>query len=285
MYQFSLTMTLARIVFSVATLVVGASSTTFGMNNSDVIRMKEADLSEQTILMAISKEPADYDTDADALIELKKAGVPEVVIQHMVAGQRGSKPSSSSNPTPSESARPPAPNRPNFLDQDFPSIAPPLVEIAAGQEFFTRSTIHTEGGEYVGTNYARGGIVPINTPVKVDAIRANSISLHRIDTGDKFEIKNVEKYTMKPTTALGRLLLAAEPTPLDRLPPDLAASIKHGEMRKGMTKEQVLMARGYPPSHETPSTDSDRWVFWSSRFVKHTIVFSNGRLIEGRGIN
>lgn len=284
-------MNIARIGLSVATLVVGASSTLLGMNNSDVIRMKQADLSEQTILMAISKEPADYDTDADALIELKKAGVPEVVIQQMVASQRSGKRSSdsessstASNPAPGAEPAP-AETRPNFLDQDFPSIAPPLVEIAAGQEYFTRSTIHVEDGEYVGTNYARGGIVPINTPVRVDAIRGNSISVHRVDTGDKIEIKNVEKYTMKPTTALGRLLLAAEQTPLDRLPPDLASSIKNGEMRKGMTKEQVLMARGYPPSHETPSIDGDRWVYWSSRFVKHTIVFANGRLVEGRGIN
>ncbi|MEO7600034.1 MAG: hypothetical protein ABIV50_13940 [Opitutus sp.] len=172
--------------------------------------------------------------------------------------------------------------RPRLL---FDCAATPLVGITAGKEYFTRSTIHVEDGEYVGTNYARGGVVPISTAVKVDSIRANSISLHRVDTGDKIELKNVEKYAMNVAKALGRLLLASEQTPLDRLPPDLATSIKKGEMPKGMTKEQVLMARGYPPAHETPSTESDSWVFWRSRFVKPTMVFSNGRRIEGRGIN
>ncbi|MEO7600033.1 MAG: hypothetical protein ABIV50_13935 [Opitutus sp.] len=89
-------MTIAGVAFSVATLVFGVSSTDSGMTNSDVIRMKEADLSEQTILMAISKVPSDFATDADALIALKKAGFPEVVIQQMVALPRGSRRSSES---------------------------------------------------------------------------------------------------------------------------------------------------------------------------------------------
>jgi hypothetical protein len=168
---------------------------------------------------------------------------------------------------------------------DFPTISPPFINPVAGQEYFLRSSMHFDDGDYAGTNYARGILVPINTPVKIDAIKSETISLHRIDTGDKLTIKNVEKYTKKTTTELARLIFADQQTPLDRFPADMAASIKNGEMRLGMTKEQVLMARGYPPAHETPSVESDRWVFWSSRFVKQTIVFTNGRLSEGRGIN
>jgi hypothetical protein len=51
-----------------------------------------------------------------------------------------------------------------------------------------------------------------------------------------------------------------------------------------MTKEQVLMARGYPPAHETPSLDLDTWKYWSSRFVTQTIAFERGILAAGRGI-
>ena len=61
-----------------------------------------------------------------------------------------------------------------------------------------------------------------------------------------------------------------------------AHAIESGEVLKGMTKEQVLLARGYPPAHQTPSTDEDRWKFWSSRFVTEEIFFSNGRVVAGR---
>jgi hypothetical protein len=264
-------------------LTTSLVSSLLGMNNADVIKMTKADFSEQTILLSIGKEPADYDTSSDALIELKKAGVSEAVIQKIVSIQHGDdeRSDSASGGETSSSA---APARTSFASQEFPSIAPPVIDVSAGQEYFLRSTLKVDGGEYSATNYARGVIVPINTPVKIDAIRGDSISLHRIDTGDKFDVKNVEKYTRKTMTELARLLFSDEETKLERLPSELAASIRNGEMRKGMTKEQVLMARGYPPAHETPSTELDRWVYWSSRFVKQTIVFYNGRLAEGRGI-
>jgi hypothetical protein len=250
------------------------------MNNADVIKMHKAELSERTILMAIGNEPADYDTSPDGLIDLKKAGLSETVIQKIVAAARGE----TAPAEPSESPAPVAPAGPSFASQDFPSIAPPMISPAAGKEYFLRSTLYFEDGEYVGTNYARGTLVPINTPVKIDVIKGDSITAHRIDTGEKLEIKNVDKYTKKSITELASLIFAAEQTPLDRLPDELASAIRSGVMRKGMTKEQVLMTRGYPPAHETPSVDIDRWVYWSSRFVKLTVVFTNGRLSEGRGI-
>ena len=277
------TMNILRTI-SLAALAAALVSPLLGMNNADVIKMKQADFSESTILMAIGKEPANYDTSPDALIEMKKAGVSEVVIQKIVSVQGGGSRSSSASEESSHTSSASSSNS-NWADQDFPSIAPPLINPVAGQEYFLRSSMHFDGGEYVGTNYARGVLVPINTPVKIDTIKADSISLHRIDTGDKLTIKNVEKYTLKTMTELARLLFSDVQTPLERLPDDLAGEIRRGEMRKGMTKEQVLMTRGYPPAHETPSTDGDRWVYWSSRFVKQTILFSNGRLSEGRGIN
>lgn len=269
--------------FLLAALAVGVLAPLQAMNNADVIRMKEADFSEGTILMAIGREPANYDTSPDALIELKKAGVTEAVIQKIVATQPPA--AGDTTPPPPEPKPVEPPPGPRYADQNFPSIAPALINPVAGQEYFLRSTLHFEDGEHLATNYARGIVVPINTPVKIDMIKANSISLHRVDTGDKMEIKNVEKYTRKTVGELARLYFSDAPTPLDRLPADLADWIRRGEMRKGMTKEQVLLARGYPPGHETSSVESDRWVYWSSRFVHQTIVFSNGRLVEGRGID
>lgn len=263
---------------SLAVLALGLVSSVQAMTNADIIKMQRAELSEQTILLAMEKEPADYDTRPDALIELKQAGVTEKVIQKLLAiEQRGEK---SSDEQPRAVA-----DGPGFADQEYPSIAPPLITPAAGREYFLRSSLYFEDAEHPATNYARGTRVPINTPVRIDAIRGNSISLQRIDTGDKLEIQNVEKYTRKTMLEVARLIFAEEQTPLEELPDDLAAEIRAGNMRKGMTKEQVLMTRGYPPAHETPSLESDRWVYWSSRFVRHTLVFSNGRLVEGRGIN
>jgi hypothetical protein len=126
--------------------------------------------------------------------------------------------------------------------------------------------------------------VPINTPVKVISMGGARMTLKRLDNGQEIKIENEDKFTKRSISEMASAMLSAEKTPLEKLPNEVASAIRSGEMRKGMTKELVIMARGYPPAHETASIESDRWVYWSSRFVKQTIVFSNGRLAEGRGL-
>jgi len=262
-----------------AALALALPLAAMALTNTDVIKMQKAGLAEETILLSIQKEPANYDTSTDALIELKTAGVTEKVIQKMIAARPAAASAAApASPAPGWS---PAP----ALTQDFPSIAPALIAPVAGQNYFTRYSFHEENNSYVTTNYARGAVVPINTAVQLVSISGSRLVLKRVDNGQSITVKNEEKFTRKPIDEVARLLLSADPTPLENLPAEVATAVRAGEMRLGMSKELVLMARGYPPAHETASTDSDRWVYWSSRFVKQTILFSNGRLSEGRGIN
>jgi hypothetical protein len=245
------------------------------MDNGDVVKMHKAGLAEETILAAIQKDTANFDTSADALIALKGAGLSEKVIQKMIA------------PQATVSASPEAARAPAFsasYAQEFPSISPAKIVPAVGGEYFTRFTFREEGDEHSTTNYARGNVVPINTPVKLVSMAGTKLVLKILKTGQVVKVKNEEDYTKKTIAEMAALMLASEKTLLEKLPADVALSVQNGELRKGMTRELVLMARGYPPAHVTASLESDRWVYWSSRFVKLTIVFSNGRLSEGRGL-
>lgn len=285
----------------------------WSMNNADVVKMTKAGLSEETIMAAMRKEAPDYDTSTDALIALKGEAVSEKVIQQMISLKNASQapaPAAESAPAPSPAPAPaatPAPAPPpaytsilvpsgtggpvptaavsTAFSQVIPSIAPLPIEPVVGQDYVTRFTFRHEKNEHVTTNYGRGVVVPINTPVKVVSMSGSLLVLKRGDTGQEIKVKNEEKYTKKNIKEMAALMLASDKTPIEQVPEPFATAIRNGEMRKGMTKELVLMARGYPPAHETPSIEGDRWVYWSSRFVKQTIVFTDGRLSEGRGIN
>jgi hypothetical protein len=265
----------------VAALLLGGISSLQAMNNADLIKLKKADFSDETLLLSINKEPADYDTSPDGLVELKKAGLSEDVIQRVVSRNSGetSAPAASSSGASSSSSSPTA----ELFSVESPEISPPAIEPTVGKDYFTRFTLHAEDHEYPVTNYARGDLVPINTPVKLINMSGKKFTLRRLDSGGDIEVENIEKYSHLSLSEVAARMLSAEKTPIEKLVPTLQKAIKEGEMRRGMTKDQVIMARGYPPAHETASTDSDRWVFWSSRFVKQTIVFTNGRLTEGRG--
>ncbi|MBS1822043.1 MAG: hypothetical protein JST61_08745 [Acidobacteria bacterium] len=54
------------------------------LTNASIIRMVGANLSDDLILQAIASQPGKYSTDADALVDLKDAGVSERVIAAMV---------------------------------------------------------------------------------------------------------------------------------------------------------------------------------------------------------
>jgi hypothetical protein len=56
------------------------------MTNETVIQMHKAGLSENVILAKMRSSQTKFDTRTDALIELKKAGVPEKVMQAIVSG-------------------------------------------------------------------------------------------------------------------------------------------------------------------------------------------------------
>lgn len=263
--------TLIRILVSLALWApVLATSTT---TNADIVKMHEAGIDEATILLAIDANSPRYTTSVDALIALKAAGLSEAVIQAMIVR-------SYATPSDDESSVPAG-----FFAQDFPSIAPAQVSPEKGGTYYLRSGLHFEGGTSMGTNYARGVLVPINTAVRVRAIKKKKLLIEVVADGRKLEIKNVSDYTMKTMPKLVRLLLSKEPTPLDRLPVELAQAIREGVMRKGMTKEQVLMARGYPPAHRTPSINEQRWTYWTSRFGQQIVFFDkNERLAEGDDI-
>jgi hypothetical protein len=152
-------------------------------------------------------------------------------------------------------------------------------------DYYTRVTLWFERGQHNATNYARGTVLPINSQVRVLGIRGNNIQLQALELGNiPITIINVPKYTKVNAQQLAARMLSVTPLDLGSLPPELQASIKAGQLKLGMTKEQVIMTRGYPPAHATPSLELDRWTYWNSRVVKHALAFQNGVLTKGRGL-
>lgn len=265
-------------------LLVALPLSVAAMTNRDIIKLHEAGLKEETILSAMQKEPADYDTSPAALVDLKRAGVSERVIQRMIGSSSPASMPTGRVTTPALASPVGSVRGSGPFWQEYPVVSPAATSPIVGQTYFTRYTFHEERNSHSTTNYARGAIVPINTQVQLLSMAGSKLTLRRLDTGEEIKVDNEEKYTKKPISQIAALMLSNEPTPLDVFPPEVAAAIRNGEMRLGMTKDVLIMARGYPPAHETPSVESDRWVYWSSRFVKQTVVFANGRLNEGRGL-
>ncbi len=98
-------------LLTLAALATAILAPAFALNNADVIKMKKADFSDDTIMLSIAKQPAEYDTSPDGLIALKQAGISEAVIQKMLAAQN-----SAAAPAPVAAPAPDAAPASNFAN-------------------------------------------------------------------------------------------------------------------------------------------------------------------------
>jgi hypothetical protein len=245
------------------------------VNNGDVVKMTKAGLDEATVVAAVrGANPADFDTSTDALIKLKEAGVSQSVIQEMIARESGG----SSAPAALGAAKI------SYKNVEDSKVLPPQVDVVAGKEYYVRYTFKYERGEHDATNYWRGDLVPINTKVVLEKLRKNDFTLKLVDGGATIKVANEQDHTKRDTAQLAREMLSEQPIAIDLYGAEMAEAIRTGTLRLGMTKTQVLLARGYPPGHETPSLDGSIWKYWSSRFVIHTLAFDGNILREGRGL-
>lgn len=99
---------LAACLLASATAPVSAQEV---ITNETVIQMVKAGFSESVILAKMRSSQTKFDTRTDALIELKKAGVPEKVMQAIVSGGAApaSAPAAAAPATPAPAMAAPAP--------------------------------------------------------------------------------------------------------------------------------------------------------------------------------
>jgi hypothetical protein len=150
-----------------------------------------------------------------------------------------------------------------------------------GKEVYLRHCIRFEKQKWDTTNYARGTLIPINTKVTLSAVKRGSVTIECPEFGS-VTLRNIEKYTGGSMDVLVERMFSDEST--DVSGSEFAADIEGGNMRLGMTKEETIWARGYPPAHRTATTTVNTWIYQENRWAHHTVVFTDGKLSDGRGI-
>jgi hypothetical protein len=174
-----------------------------------------------------------------------------------------------------------APQSIGYFDSINQEAAP-----VVGEQYYMRHCLRYEpGDEWPTTNYStdKSVLLPINTRVMLVALKGKSMSLKIEKTGEILVIENVSKYSQKEMGVIAKNMLTRTPVPIESFAEDMAKNIRNGVLTVGMTKEQVIMTRGYPPAHKTPSLEMDQWRYWRNRVVNHACIFRDGVLIDTGG--
>ncbi len=155
---------------------------------------------------------------------------------------------------------------------------PSFVKI--GATYYTQVGLFYEKGRYRTTNYGVGIFLPVNTAVKLVEFGTKDFIVEVAGTGEKVEIENVPKFTSWQLAEAFKMLFGPDMVSLLEFNAAERKNIEAGSIAPGMRKSAVIVARGYPPSHETPSLLRDQWKYWKNRWDTIIVSFKNDRVVD-----
>ncbi len=160
-----------------------------------------------------------------------------------------------------------------------PALPPEVLHEYQSRSLVTCCNIHYEGEEINDANYYVGQTVPLGTPVQVQKVGRDSITF----LADGRKLTLVRKYGTEQESFqqyLDKVLVAGDPKArVARFPRAVQDAIRDGRVERGMTREQVILALGYPPAHRTPSLTAGEWLYWYNRWVTYKVLFDDAGVV------
>lgn len=171
-------------------------------------------------------------------------------------------------------------------------LIPLLLALAAssasgqgGADSYLCCNLRRVGDWISDSNYLESGatMVPFGTPVRL--IEFGRYRVHVEIAGQRVSIGNDYSRDLPMEVFARRYLVARDPRPaVAELEPRLKTAIESGRVARGMTREQVIIALGYPISSETPHLDARTWRYWLWTFSPYTVSFDEaGRVTQVDG--
>ena len=131
-------------------------------------------------------------------------------------------------------------------------------------------------------NYQKGNIIPLGTEVKILEARGEYIKFKIAGQETVYNINFPKERMMIPLEDYIKHLFGAknEDDLSKDVKPVVFEKIKRGIVEDGMTRNEVLMAYGYPVAHRTPSLKEDTWIYWSAEMDTKRVVFKGEKVIS-----
>ncbi|MBB6368447.1 outer membrane protein assembly factor BamE [Xanthomonas sp. PPL568] len=163
------------------------------------------------------------------------------------------------------------------------AAALPQLAAAADPTFsgFLCCNMRSDGSWISDSNYAEDGkrVIPAGTPVQVTGYGRYRVNV--LIDGKKQSIGNDYSRDLGNAAFAQRYVVAQDPTPkLAAYPPKIREAIAANRVTQGMTREQVLMAMGYPISSENPSLDAPLWRYWLDSFNEFQVSFDGSGKVD-----
>jgi len=128
-------------------------------------------------------------------------------------------------------------------------------------------------------NFQQDGLIPLCTQVDIVNVSTKRLTF-KIDSSGREYILDKHKSSPDFAKYLSNYFgTECNTEKVEKLSALDQQGIKEGVVKKGMTKEGVKYAIGFPPEHRTPNLNSDHWLYWKNRFNTFKVEF-NGNTVS-----
>jgi hypothetical protein len=136
-------------------------------------------------------------------------------------------------------------------------------------------TLRASYANYVG-DYQYHAMIPVNTPVTIDKVKSNGIYMTSKADGTEiiFEYRTSNMGGLSAEEYVGYITSPSKVS-LNQFSPIDKKGIADGRAYKGMSREGVRIALGYPALHRTPSLQEPVWTYWRNRFATTAVEFDS----------
>jgi hypothetical protein len=127
-------------------------------------------------------------------------------------------------------------------------------------------------------NYTDGVVIPAGSSIRIYKPGFRSYRADAEISGNRYVLtqdygRSVESFEAWIT----RIVVPENPKrKFAKWPAKVLATVQSGQIMQGMTKEQVLVALGYPLKTATPSLDNNPWRYWHTTFNKYDVDWRGG---------
>ncbi len=157
------------------------------------------------------------------------------------------------------------------------ALAAPAQAQQVPENGFLCCNLRTDGSWISDINYEESGktLIPLGTPLMFKGYGRYRVYVE-ID-GKRQAIGNDYSRDLTKEAFAARYILPANPRDkLASAPAKVRKAVESARLAKGMTREQVVMAVGYPVTSENPSPEAKVWKFWLWSFSPFTVFFDEG---------
>jgi len=152
------------------------------------------------------------------------------------------------------------------------------------QSGYACCNLRYDGDQIKDSNLGQLPFIAAGTPIKVKTIDDYVAEVDVDGRPMRLVLENRGAETIQKW--LARIVVSEDPrTKLAAFPPAVREAIRAGKLAKGMTREQVIMAVGYPQTSDKLPLDGPHWRYWWSGFSPYYVYWSRDKVsrINGQG--